>query len=196
MIHRCGPEANFAPARFCLRLANGEQMKKMKKILKISAPGLLLWGADQSLKSWCRNRVGLLEQRPILGQDYLNISRLHNHGLMMDQYSGYPKGYIESYTLYLPLIVLACLIFVMSTRFKQAGLVERAFYGLMIAGGISNLGDHWQYGFVIDTLQLSIWNEQWLPFNLADIGLVVGAGALVFFMSREMWRESHKRVVA
>lgn len=67
-----------------------------------------------------------------------------------------------------------------------AGLVSRnpivaAGAGLLVGGSIGNLVDRLAFGAVTDFIDPA----RWPAFNVADIGIVVGAGLIVFGLLRE-----------
>ncbi len=131
----------------------------------------------------------MLKRFPLLsagGRELLSYCRVHNLGLMGDRFSNIPRGYIEPYTLYAPATLFAILLGVFACRFLHTTWTERSLFGLLLAGGFSNLWDHWRQGFVVDTLQVWTGFESFLPFNLADTGILVGSAAIVAILACEL----------
>ena len=137
-------------------------------------PGPLLILADQLLKRWCDLNVGILSRKPILGQHFLVLSRVLNRGLAGDRFSNIPQGFIEVYTRYIPTAMWCALAAFAFSRIDAAGKLERVGLSLLLAAGASNLWDHWNSQFVTDSLQIYVGGGQYIPFNLADLGILLG----------------------
>jgi len=139
---------------------------------------------DQILKAHAAETMNLFERTFILGQKWLTLTRVHNLGLMMGKYSNIPRGYNEPYIYYFPAACLSLLICVAVLRYRESGWIERVSVSLMIAGGLSNLWDHWRNGRVIDTFELYVGAGLYMPFNLADVGLMMGGLGMIICLSR------------
>ena len=100
-----------------------------------------------------------------------------------DEGTHYIKNYGIAFGLNLPkvfLIVLTIsLIFLLSVYFIKNWQLNHKFEAslifLILLGAYSNLIDRFNYGFVIDYINLKIWPV----FNIADMLVVVGATILV-----------------
>lgn len=64
---------------------------------------------------------------------------------------------------------------------RSGSRVERAGIALMAGGAAGNLLDRIRLGFVVDYLDLRVWPV----FNLADMAIVLGAGALALALIRQ-----------
>ncbi|MDR7543292.1 MAG: signal peptidase II [Armatimonadota bacterium] len=64
---------------------------------------------------------------------------------------------------------------------RSGSRMERAGIALMAGGAAGNLLDRIRLGFVVDYLDLRAWPV----FNLADVAIVLGAGALALALARE-----------
>lgn len=58
-------------------------------------------------------------------------------------------------------------------------LLAAAGLGLVIGGAVGNIIDRMRRGGVTDFLDFYLWQWHWPTFNVADIGIVCGAGLLV-----------------
>lgn len=84
------------------------------------------------------------------------------------------------------LAAIACIIYYL-IRYRPAGGVMAAAFGLIMGGAIGNLIDRLRYGYVIDFLDLRVWPV----FNLADSAITAGAGLLIIaVMARDRVRTS------
>ena len=67
---------------------------------------------------------------------------------------------------------------------KQESSLIRCGIGLLLGGAAGNLLDRIQTGLVVDFLDFRVWPV----FNIADIGICVGAGMLMF----SVWRRRNE----
>lgn len=82
------------------------------------------------------------------------------------------------------LVLVACLVIigllVYGRRLAQAGRVVEAAAALILGGALGNLIDRVRLGHVVDFLDVHFWPV----FNVADIGITLGAILLVLVMLR------------
>jgi lipoprotein signal peptidase len=158
-------------------------MKRVIALLRENLPWTLtaagVYFADAWSKAWCFENLKNYDRLPIFGQDYLVISKVLNRGVMGDRFSGLPAGTIEYVTRYLPALSGGLLAAFALLRWRDAGRLEKSGYAAMLAGGFSNLWDHWHSVFVVDTLQIYSGGGEHIPFNIADLGLVLGAALVL-----------------
>ena len=80
------------------------------------------------------------------------------------------------------LVGVACVVTVVLVAYRrrlaQAGRLVEAAAGLILGGALGNLVDRVRLGHVIDFIDLHFWPV----FNVADIGITVGAILLVLTM--------------
>jgi signal peptidase II len=80
------------------------------------------------------------------------------------------------------LAALTLFVVLFYNRGRRSGSrMERAGIALMAGGAAGNLLDRIRLGFVVDYLDLRVWPV----FNLADVAIVLGAGALALALARE-----------
>lgn len=84
----------------------------------------------------------------------------------------------------LAIIILAAVY--VFRRWLQLGrpAVQLAF-GLICGGILGNLVDRLAHGYVIDFLDFHLGFYRWPTFNIADCGIVIGAGLYLFLTWRE-----------
>lgn len=78
-------------------------------------------------------------------------------------------------------IITAALVFY--RRIQQSPLLVRIGTGLILGGAVGNTIDRIQTGLVIDFLDFRVWPV----FNIADIGICVGAALLII----DVWQRRH-----
>ena len=52
--------------------------------------------------------------------------------------------------------------------------------GLVIGGGLGNLGDRLLYGRVADFFHFYAFGYDWYVFNIADVAVTLGAVAIIY----------------
>jgi len=82
------------------------------------------------------------------------------------------------------LVAVACLVIALlvlyGRRLVQAGPLVEVAAALILGGALGNLIDRVRLGYVVDFLDLHFWPV----FNIADIGITVGALLMVLAMMR------------
>jgi signal peptidase II len=84
-------------------------------------------------------------------------------------------------TILLILVSIFCLIIIKNSikKLKRTNTLNIISLGIMTGGIIGNLFDRVLYKSVIDYLSFNIFNYSFPVFNLADIGITVGAILLI-----------------
>ena len=128
---------------------------------------LLLTGIDQLTKAGVREVLGPRESRELFPG--FAFTRVRNEGIAFGLFPG------RQAAVAILTVVALCAIAV-----ALAGLVHRnatvaAGAGLLVGGSVGNLIDRLAYGAVTDFLDPAGWPA----FNVADIGIVIGAGLIV-----------------
>jgi signal peptidase II len=83
------------------------------------------------------------------------------------------------------------LIVYLGLRLPREQRHRRFLLGLILGGAVGNLIDRVASGQVIDFLQIGFNGHYWPVFNVADMGVTVGAALLILFALR-----SQRSVVA
>ena len=142
---------------------------------------------DQTLKRWVDTTLPMLKRWPILGQETVMYSRVHNLGLIGDRFSVIPIGYIEPWTRYLPTACFVLLLGFVLFRLNKGRKNETFLSATLLAGSASNLFDSWRQHWVVDSLQLYVGEGTYIPFNLADLAICVGASGLTLLLVYELF---------
>jgi len=136
---------------------------------------LLVLELDQLSKLWIRETLALGEEIPCGGS--LCLTHVVNPGVIF----GIPASPVVS--LVLPVaVILVCLV--IYWRFaKTNSVLLNIGIGLFIGGSLGNLVDRIAFGEVTDFIQLTLrGGEVNLVFNLADLSVLFGLGALEIFL--------------
>lgn len=142
---------------------------------------------DQTFKHLASSTLKLYQRVELLPADLFAFTRVHNLGVAGDRFSGLEAGEIEFYTRYAPTAIWALLLTMYLFRRKEASALERTGFWLMLAAGGSNLFDHWRNYFVVDTFQIWVGGRTFVPFNLADAGLIAGFALMGIAVLREFF---------
>jgi signal peptidase II len=144
--------------------------------------GLTVFGLDRITKIWIHRSMALYESIPVLNNIF-HITYVRNPGGAFGIFASRPEFFILA-----NLLIIALLIYIYR-ELKPAPLLATIATGLLIGGAMGNLYDRICYGTVIDFLDFRIWPV----FNVADMGIVIGAGLLAIFLIREGWGTVDKK---
>ena len=139
----------------------------------------LLWAVviiviDQITKFWILGAYQLGDWTPITS--FFNIVRAHNTGAafsFLADHSGWQRW------LFVGIGVVATVLIIWQLR-KHPG--EKLFgfaLSSILGGAIGNVVDRLQHGYVVDFLDF-YWGASHFPaFNVADMGITIGAACLI-----------------
>ncbi|QJC36780.1 signal peptidase II [Enterobacteriaceae endosymbiont of Donacia vulgaris] len=136
-------------------------IKKKIKILNLYI--LLLILIDLLSKNLIIKKIKLYKFYYICS--YLNLIYLRNYGIIF----GFLKNYnnINFFLIKINIIILIILIFI-KKNYDQLSTT------IIFSGILSNLINRIQYGFVIDFIDIHIFNYHFPVFNIADIFIFIG----------------------
>lgn len=142
------------------------------RTLWIAALVLML---DQLTKMWAVDSLVLGE--PVAVMPYLNWTLAYNYGaafsFLADQ-----DGWQRWFFAILALVISAVLLFWLSRLPKKLTL-ETIGINMVLGGAIGNVIDRVTEGRVTDFIDFYIGTWHYATFNIADVGIVVGAGMLI-----------------
>lgn len=150
-------------------------MKNKKLIYTVALFFLLL---DQVIKFIITKNLVLMEEISII-KNFFSIYYLKNTGAAFSIFG--------NKTLFLIIISILCLIFLKYyiKKLKRVTKLTIVSLGIMIGGIVGNLFDRIIYKSVIDYLSFSFGNYNFPVFNLADIGITIGAVLLLIDLIKE-----------
>ncbi len=149
---------------------------KMILIFSIIAAVVLI-AVDQIIKYWAVTQlmpVGKMDFIKFGDTDILGLTYVQNDGAAFSSFSG------AKYFLIVLTSVMIIGLAVWAVKDKQKHPFMMFSTAAVIAGGISNLIDRIRLGYVIDYLDVKLFN--FAIFNFADICVVVGAICLVIYV--------------
>ncbi len=106
---------------------------------------------------------------------YFNITLVKNAGAAFGMFQGGRAFFIAASVL------AAILIAYLGMRLPREDRARRVWLGLILGGALGNLIDRVRFGEVVDFLQIGFRGHYWPVFNVADIGVTVGATMLILY---------------
>lgn len=127
---------------------------------------------DQAVKYIIAANFSAGESVPVI-LNIFHITYVQNRGAAFSTFMGQRMMLIG-----LPVVLIAALAFYYYRYGKEEHWTLRLAISLIIAGGIGNLIDRVFRGFVVDMFDFIVWPV----FNVADIAVCIGCGALVLYV--------------
>jgi len=87
------------------------------------------------------------------------------------------------FVLFISAIIIGVLIGYI-IKDKSQSKVEKAAYGFILGGAIGNFANRVLYGYVIDFIDIKIFNYDYPIFNLADTFIVIGVILFIIYTWR------------
>ena len=149
------------------------------------ASGLLLLAADQFTKYIVMQNMALHDTAKFL-PGFMNFLYIHNEGGAW----GFLEGHTWILLVVTIIIMIICVIMVIKID-KNSKLLFWAVC-LILSGGFGNMIDRvFRNGKVIDFLNFLFIDFP--VFNVADCGVVIGAGLLILYFILDMIREKNEK---
>ena len=104
----------------------------------------------------------------------LNFTYIRNEGIAFGIYF---EG-AELLFIILPILITVYLVYLLNSDDFQDKFSQIALY-LIIAGAIGNIIDRIFRGYVVDFIDIYVFNYHWPAFNIADSAICVGAALLI-----------------
>lgn len=148
--------------------------------------GLCILGIDQYTKAFIVANYELAQSHEFL-PGLLDITYIHNKGGAWGLLNGY-TWMLLSVTIIVMLVCIALLL--------RYGLKNKLMFWaitLVLAGGLGNMIDRiFRDGNVVDFLHFSFMPD-FPVFNVADCGIVIGAGLLILYFIFGMMEDSKNK---
>ena len=148
--------------------------------------GLCLLGIDQYTKAYIVSEFALLEQKDFIN-GLIDIVYIHNKGGAW--------GMLQGHTWILVSVTIAVMFVCIALLLKHGFKNKLMFWAisLVLFGGIGNMIDRiFRGGNVVDFLHFEFWSD-FPVFNVADCGIVIGAGLLILYFVLDMIKESREK---
>ncbi|HWH14842.1 MAG TPA: signal peptidase II [Miltoncostaeaceae bacterium] len=149
-----------------------ERREARTRGIRLVVVALAVLVADQALKEAVRSGMARGESRELL--PFLELTRVTNEGIAFGLFPG-RQAVIAGLTL-----VALCLIAVALAGLVRRNMTAAVGAGLLVGGSMGNLLDRVLHGGVTDYIDFRFWPA----FNLADVGITVGAAMVVMGLLR------------
>jgi signal peptidase II len=140
---------------------------------------------DQVTKLYIMLEFSLGESRTITG--FFNLVRAHNEGAAFSFLSD--AGGWQRWLFTLVSLVVSVIIAIWLTRLPRQRVLEALALSLILGGALGNLYDRITLGYVVDFLDFHWAGWHFAAFNVADMGISVGAALIIidalFFQQSE-----------
>jgi signal peptidase II len=110
--------------------------------------------------------------------DFFRITLVRNAGAAFGLFQGGRVFFIAAS------IIAIIFILYVGLKLPRSDRPRRLLLGLILGGAIGNLIDRVHTGQVIDFLDVGIGVHRWPVFNVADMGVSVGAAILLIYLMR------------
>lgn len=154
-----------------------------KYILLISFSGVLI-ALDQLTKVFVHTQFQLHESVAVIDH-FFHLTYVRNFGAAFGFLSQTPHLFREIFFLSMPPIACLIILYIMRGT-DDANTKQILSLSAIFGGAIGNYIDRIQYRYVIDFLDFHIYGKySWPAFNIADMAIVLGVIALLYFMVTE-----------
>jgi signal peptidase II len=109
---------------------------------------------------------------------YLNLTLVKNAGAAFGMFQGARVFFIVAS------VVAVVLIVYVGAKLPREESWRRLWLGLILGGALGNLIDRVAFGEVVDFIQIGISGHYWPVFNVADMGVSIGAVLLILHALR------------
>ena len=106
-----------------------------------------------------------------------NLIHVRNYGVTFGLLNGVPWWSLAVLALAVCILLTVLLV-------RSNSLIESLAYGAIIGGALGNVLDRVRYRSVTDFLDFYVGSLHWPTFNMADVFVVCGVGALLIAQQR------------
>lgn len=156
-----------------------------RKRMLFWSSALLILSLDVATKYVAHSEMREHARQPALG-DWLRLTLLYNPGAAFGLSLGPYSRWLFTALSIVALVILAAL-------YRSAARTDHArvlAIGLVIGGALGNLVNRlWSARGVVDWIDIGIGEHRWPSFNVADIGVSIGAVLLAI----TFWREDRAK---
>lgn len=139
--------------------------------------GIALVAADQLIKRWVAENL-----MPVKVMDFIRFGDFEILGLRYCENTGAAFSSFSGARWFLTVLVTVMLValLIFTVRYKHKRTLFLVSSVMIMSGGVGNLIDRVRLGYVIDYLDVKLFN--FAVFNFADICVVLGAFLLLIFL--------------
>jgi signal peptidase II len=168
----------------------GPNMGRRYRIIGLVATIVLV--VDQLTKVWIQKTIPVWEKGWTVIPGFFDIVHVLNRGAAFGFLNRHDIDWQQPFFIAVSLLALA-LIFILARSKEDEGRFYVCGLGLILGGALGNLIDRVRMGVVVDFLDFYIGDWHWPAFNVADMGICIGAASLIvsFYRRRERHVSDH-----
>lgn len=145
-------------------------VKTLLWALAILLPDLLTkWLVGRHLDPW--------SVRPVI-EGFFNLSHVHNRGAAFGFLNSASIEWQVPLFIAINVVSIGFILYLVRSA-KRDTFAMMGGLGMILGGAIGNLIDRVARGHVVDFLDFYVGPYHWPSFNVADIGICVGAGLVI-----------------
>lgn len=148
-----------------------------KRYLQTGVWTLVILIPDLITKLMVQAELALWSSTPII-PGFFNLSHVHNKGSAFGFLNDTGIDWQVPLLICTNVLAIGFMIYLLRTA-KKATFQLVCGLGIILGGAFGNLIDRVAYGYVVDFLDFYIGSYHWPSFNIADIGITVGAGLVI-----------------
>ena len=141
---------------------------------------LLLMMADRVTKEWFDANILLYQQMPVI-PDFFSFTLAYNKGAafsFLSSAGGWQRWFFIGISAMVSTVLLVWL-----ARLRSDQKLQAAALALILGGALGNLWDRAVLGHVVDFILVHYQQSWFFPaFNIADMGITIGAGCMILDM--------------
>jgi len=140
---------------------------------------------DQLSKLWIQQTIPVWEKGFTVIPGFFDIVHILNRGAAFGFLNRHDIDWQRPFFIVVSILAMG-LIWVLARSQEDDGPFYVYGLGLILGGALGNLMDRARLGVVVDFLDFYIGDMHWPAFNVADMGICVGAAALLvsFYQQR------------
>lgn len=156
------------------------------------ALALAVIGLDYWTKAWASSTLAY--RQPVAVTSWFDWMLAHNTGAafsFLADAGGWQRWFFATVALVVSAVMVVWLSRIPTTK-RWIG----AALGLILGGGLGNLWDRLNYGYVVDFISVHYGDWYWPAFNIADSAISLGAAILILdslFQSDQAQTASNNR---
>ncbi len=139
---------------------------------------VLIVGLDQYTKAEVQRKIPLHQTLKVI-DGFFNLTHVRNTGGAFGILSTGRGGAGSLFFITVSLAAIGILLFLFY-RLREDERILSLSLSLILSGAIGNLIDRVRYGEVVDFLDFYLSSYHWPTFNIADSGITIGIGLMVF----------------
>lgn len=156
--------------------------RRYQSIALVSGVILIL---DQLTKLWVQQTIPVWEKGLSVVPGFFDIVHILNRGAAFGFLNRTDINWQRPFFVVISFLALG-LIAMLARSQEDDGVLYTAGLGLILGGALGNLVDRIRLGVVVDFLDFYVGQWHWPAFNVADMGICLGALALLlsFYQQR------------